>query len=235
MRFLVCDDDSVVTHLVTLLIIDYYKENNLGVPNILTFSSGEALLEDKGEKDFVFLDICMDGMNGIDVAAKIKRAHPSSFIFMITSYTEYLDDAMRQHVFRYMLKPITKDKLFANLTDALKEYSSHSSTIEVSTRKGNYFINSSDIIYLESKDRKVFVYTVDDIYESIQPMKHWLSELSPACFFQSHQGYVVNMKCVNFFDKAIIQLCDGRFKAYISKRRYLEFKDAMTLYWHSKK
>lgn len=103
-------------------------------PQLVSFTSGEALLSDTGEKDMVFLDIEMPGMNGIYIGNELKKTYKNVIIFVVTSYSEYLDEAMRFHVFRYLSKPLDKQRLFRNLRDALTCFSTIPAKIPVETR-----------------------------------------------------------------------------------------------------
>lgn len=64
----------------------------------------------------------MSGFDGIYVGNELKKQNESAIIFIVTSHLEYLDAAMRFHVFRYLSKPIDKQRLFQNLDDALELY-----------------------------------------------------------------------------------------------------------------
>ena len=65
MRILICDDDLLIQQKLTKYLREYFGNNGLKAPNLVVFSSGEELLQDKGEKDIVFLDIEMPGVSGI--------------------------------------------------------------------------------------------------------------------------------------------------------------------------
>ena len=67
----------------------------------------------------------MPGLNGIYVGKELKEKNKNTIIFIITSYVEYLDDAMRFHVFRYLSKPLDKQRLFQNMKDAIQLYKSY--------------------------------------------------------------------------------------------------------------
>ena len=68
----------------------------------------------------------MPGMNGIYVGNELKKSNPAVIIFIVTSYSEYLDEAMRFHVFRYLSKPLEQQRFFRNMQDAVNLY--HTST-----------------------------------------------------------------------------------------------------------
>ncbi|MDY2589148.1 MAG: response regulator [Agathobacter sp.] len=70
-------------------------------------------MADTGEKDLLFLDVEMPGMNGIYVGTELKRQNPDIMIFIVTSYSEYLDATMRFQVFRFLTKPLNRQRFFA--------------------------------------------------------------------------------------------------------------------------
>ena len=71
-------------------------------------------------------------------------------------------------------------------------------------------------------------------YESIHSMQYWIEILPKNCFIQSHRSFIVNLKHVSNFNHDIIYLEDGQFTAYLTKRKYTEFKNAYLLYLESR-
>ena len=122
MRILVCDDDALMVEQIKKCIKNYFERNHLKCPEVICFFDGESLLADTGDKDILFLDIEMPGMNGIYVGNELKKANSQIIIFVVTSYSEYLDAAMRFHVFRYLSKPLDKQRFYDNMKDAIDLY-----------------------------------------------------------------------------------------------------------------
>ena len=140
---------------------------------------------------------------------------------------------MRFQVFRYLSKPIDKNRLFRNMKDALFKYSTLSRKIQIETKNQVTMVYTRDIVLVEAKERKVFVHTKDKIYESIQKMDFWIEKLPSNSFFQSHRSYIVNLRFVSHFDNTLIYLCNGRFTAYLTRRKYVSFKNAYIMYLES--
>ena len=124
MRILICDDDLLIVEKLQKYLKSYFSHLHLRCPEIVCFSDGESLLADPGDKDILFLDIEMPGLDGIYVGNELKKKDKDIIIFIITSYSEYLDEAMLFHVFRYLSKPIDRQRLFRNLKNALDLYHS---------------------------------------------------------------------------------------------------------------
>ena len=235
MRIVICDDDSNITILLSQMLTTYFSKKKIKCPELSIFNSGENLLADKEQKDIVFLDVEMPGFDGIYVGNELKKQNESVIIFIVTSYIEYLDAAMRFHVFRYLSKPIDKQRLYHNLDDALELYSSFNQKIAIETKSGVTAVSTDDIVYVEAKGRKVTVYTTITDYESTQSMQFWKENLPSNNFFQSHISYIVNLAKVTSFDHELIYLCDGQYSAYLTRRKFTNFKNAYLLFMESRR
>lgn len=233
MRILICDDDTLIIEQLKKYIESYFESNHLKCPELVSFTSGEALLTDKGEKDIVFLDIEMPGMNGIYVGNELKKANRNVIVFVVTSYSEYLDEAMRFHVFRYLSKPLDKQRFFRNLKDALAYYNSITLKIPVETKQAVYSFPASQIIAIEAQGRKVIVHTARQDFDSIHNMNYWLEKLPQNSFFQTHRSFIVNFEHIVDFDHSTVHLSNPQITAYLTRRKYSSFRNTYLLYLES--
>ena len=237
LRVAICEDVLSYLHKQTQIIQSIRARLSKNV-KFFCLRSGEELLmepDKKGNLDIVFLDVEMPGFDGIYVGNELKKQNESVIIFIVTSYLEYLDAAMRFHVFRYLSKPIDKQRLFQNLDDALELYYSINQKIAVETKYGVTSVLTCDIVYVEAKGRKVIVHTSTADLDSTQTLQFWIDHLPQATFFQSHRSYIVNMAMVTSFDHELIYLCDGQFTAYLTRRKFTEFKKAYLMFMESKR
>lgn len=233
MRIAICDDDILIIKQIENLIKTFFETKSIKCPEIISFSSGESLLADEGAKDILFLDIEMPGINGIYVGKELKKANDRIIIFIVTSYPEYLDEAMRFHVFRYLSKPLEKRRFFRNMKDAVDLYNTITVKVPIETRQGIHTLPASSIIMIEAQGRKVTVHTTLHDFESIHTMQYWLDLLPKNCFFQTHRSFIVNFEHISDFDHSLVHLADNQFQAYLTKRKYSAFKDAYLLYLES--
>lgn len=224
MRILICDDCKDITRQLCIYIKDFFARSSLSCPPIDIFYSGEALLSDLGPKDIVFLDIEMPGVSGIFTGSELKKRNPDLLIFIVTSFSEYLDDAMRMNVFRYLSKPIEKERLFKNLEDAIKIYNSTTHIIPIVMKDSVKTVSSKEIIAIEAKDHKVFVYTTSGQFQTTNNMSYWAEHLPHSLFYQSHRSFWINMYHVTDFDHSMIYLYNRKYAAYLTRRKYNDFK-----------
>lgn len=66
----------------------------------------EAITEKSIIPDVIFSDIELPGMDGLNLAIRIKQLAPTAKIVFVTGYSHYAVDAYRQHINGYVLKPI---------------------------------------------------------------------------------------------------------------------------------
>lgn len=233
MRIVCCDDDIKIGEQIKEYLKLYFEDIYTPFPEFFFYSAGEDLLAVETNIDIAFLDVEMPGLNGIQLGEELKRRFPNIIIFIVTSYPDYLDDAMRFHVFRYLSKPLDKNRLFRNMKDALAKYSTISNKIQIETKNQVYAVYTKDIVFVEARDRKVFVYTKDTTYESLQKIDYWIKNLPSSNFFQSHRSYIVNFNFVSQFDNTVIHLCNNQFTAYLTRRKFTAFKNAYIMYLES--
>lgn len=234
MRIAICDDDELIIGQLEHYLAEYFFKNKLKQPEVHTYTIGETLLKEAEPFDIIFLDIEMPGQNGIYVGRKLKEKYPKLIIIIITSFAEYLDEAMRFQVFRYLSKPIDKNRLFRNMKDAISMYSCSDKKIILETKEGTTILSASDIILIEAKGREITVCTKDGShYVSIHNMNYWMETLDMPDFFRTHRSYIVNLGYVSFFDHSLIHLCENKYTAYLTRRKYTDFKAAYLLYAES--
>ena len=237
MRVIFCDDDSIILEQLHLYVSEYFEQLGGIIPEFACYSSGDALLNAKARADIAFLDVEMPGVSGIRVGAKLKELNPNIRIFIVTSYPDYLDEAMRFQVFRYLSKPIDKNRLFRNLKDAVYQYNMESREFPIVTNEGVFVRRAEEIICVEATQRKVLVHTIDGALQSTQNMEYWRQTLTLPCFYMTHRSYIVNLHFVNSIrkDTILLKYRNREMTAYLTRRRYTAFKDTYLWYMESVK
>ena len=71
--------------------------------------------------DLALLDVEMPGMTGIELAAAIKERQPGTAIIFVTAYPKYAVDAFAVRASGYLLKPVTREALEADVAHALSD------------------------------------------------------------------------------------------------------------------
>lgn len=236
MRILLCDDDPAVLQQMERLLRKLFQQIGAKPPEIALYTDGEKLIQSRDTGEIAFLDVEMPGLSGIYTGERLKKANPRIKIFILTSYMDYLDEAMKFHVFRYLSKPVDEKRLFRNMKEALYQIEMETEPVPIETKDGIIVRQAEEIVYIETDRRKTNIITVDQVYETVHPMRDWDALLQIGCFFQTHRSFIVNMRYVTAFTKDIVTLADPggqTYTAYLTKRNYSSFKNAFFLYLES--
>ncbi|MGN0436495.1 MAG: LytR/AlgR family response regulator transcription factor [Wujia sp.] len=229
MNIAICDDNLIFCEQLHTLLLNYFKKYHIKDTNIKIFNSGEEILNSPDSFDLAFLDVEMKELSGTYTGNELTKRNPNLIFFIITSYPQYLDEALHFHAFRYLSKPLDTNRLYLNLKDALYVFHTRQKKVVVETMDKVLTINSSSIIMLETINRKVVLHTCSGSITSTQPLKYWLSALEGLPFFQSHKSYIVNFAHVDSFNDNLIFMTDN-LKAYLTQRKYGEFKKNYLMY-----
>ena len=105
----------------------------------------------------------MPEIDGITLAARIKEASPQTGILFLTAYKEYAFDAYSVHPAGYLLKPVSQDKLAAEVRYACGEaHPSSHARVQIKTF-GNFdvYVDDRPISFRLAKAKEILDYLVD--------------------------------------------------------------------------
>lgn len=235
MRILFCDDNTEILQQLQRYVREFFRELGGKQPEYASYSSGDDLLRHETYADIAFLDVEMPGRSGIYVGDQLKDFNPHIKIMIITAYPDYLDEAMRFQVYRYLSKPIDKNRLFRNLKDAVYQYNMDTKEIPIPTQDGIVVRPAEQIICVESLKRKAVLLTTEQTFQTTRGIKEWREVLTLPCFYFPYRSFIINMKYVTEIKKDLILLTCGKVKkeAYLSRRKYQDFCDTYLLYLES--
>jgi len=179
--------------------------------------------------DVVFLDVMMSDGTGFDL---LKQLPSIDFKLVIVSgHNEFALQAFRFSAIDYLVKPVDQDELRATLAriksmgnppwqqvmEVLKQ--SVQPTREADRKivlkdmNAVYVVSVSSIIRCEASDNYTTFYLADQppIIVS-RPLKEYDELLSPLKFFRAHQSHLINLNCLQQFNKregGSIKMKDG--------------------------
>ncbi len=229
MKIAVVDDEEIIRRQIHGFIKKQEPDFQIS-----DFAAGEELLAAGTGFDIMFLDIQMEGMNGIEAAEIIRQSDTDAVIIFLTGIKEYVFDAFDVSPFHYLLKPVTEQKFTEVLCRAVKEAEKRQSRkdrrIFIKTKKRGYTLSLNSILYIESRGKKVEIHTTDmeDIIESYVTMEDFEIQLGDG-FYRCHRGYLVNMAHIAGYDSDSIVLSSGE-QVCLTKKKHSGFVKAYMWY-----
>lgn len=222
MRVAVCDNDTVFLKEFTDLI-DSYIFNRDVMLNVKKFTDYQNLIDQTDDFDIFFLDYKMDGIDGLEFARQLtERYGDKKRIVFVTAYPEIVYEAFEVRAFRFLVKPVEKDKLYRVLDD-LFVTTNLNPKITIKTDGETYYLEADDIYYLKVERKNTsFILDKKEII-CHKPMDYFEEYLSGcSAFFRIHRSYLVNVKKLKSFKNTYVIMQNGD-KIEMSRRRYSDF------------
>lgn len=225
----IVDDEAGSRQLLEKYVIAWAKENRQHV-RIQTFESAEEFLFKDGDKttDILLLDIEMNSMNGVELAAHVRRDNRRMQIIFVTGYMDYIQEGYEVEALHYLLKPVSAEKLFPVLDRGAERLQTADAALLLSFKGELVRIPFYEIRYLEVQKNYVTVHGKED-YEVKQPLSELERELDES-FFRTGRSYIVNLKFVRRITKTEV-LLEGGSSVPLSRGMYEKINQAMIRYF----
>ncbi|MCM1330478.1 MAG: LytTR family DNA-binding domain-containing protein [Ruminococcus sp.] len=212
-----CDDDGGQVKNLRRLIGEWAADKPFAV-NIAGYESGEQFLfEYRADRcGLLLLDIEMGGINGMELARKLRAGGDLLPIIFITGYADYMSDGYEVEALHYLLKPVERDRLFA----ALDRYAAKREVCEeiiLAAEEGARRVSAGNIVYAEAFGRKTEAHLRDG---SVLRCNMSIGEFEKFDgFIHCHRSYIVNLKRVGSITKSCVTVETGE-EIPLSRRLY---------------
>lgn len=193
LKVAICDDIPVIAEVIENLILEY----DSSLFEIDVFNNPFRLIEflKTNTYDLFILDIEYADITGIEIAEAIREENFTCPIIFITCFNEYMERAFKVNTFDYILKPVTKDKLYPALNRTIKYLNLDDSKFTFTFNKVFYSLPHSEIIYFEKNKRRVLIHTASNTYETLLQTNALLSKINDN-FVQVHTSFIVNARYI---------------------------------------
>ena len=221
-KIAICDDEQEYREQIREYLIEYKKEKNISL-YIKEFESGDTLAESGEAFNMVFLDYCMKGHNGIESAKAIRKKDLRCGIVFVTAYPDFVFDSFEVQPFRFLLKPLAKEKIF----EAIDSYIAQMKVampITVIEEGCRISVLTDDIVYAEADGKNCYIHTRSKTYHSSSTLAKLQEILPESAFYRIHKSYLINMYCVTMIDGKLVTMINGRTLP-VSRTKCKDFKD----------
>ncbi len=217
-KILIIDDDERER-----IVLRYIIEQLDDVKIIGEASNGleGVLLAKENKPDLVLLDITMPELDGMETARRLKELpSPPLFVF-VTLHADKAVEAFKLGALDYIVKPIEPGRIRETIERVNKQLA-HDKYIDLQVEaklrerinlllrsmgrddlpyiklpvkeKGRIILlNQEQIVYAESRGKKVFIITDEGEYSSSYTLNELEIRLDSSRFFRVHQAFIVNI------------------------------------------
>ncbi|MEG0382504.1 MAG: LytTR family DNA-binding domain-containing protein [Christensenella sp.] len=215
-KIAICEDKQNDL-LLLLSYIDKYSVSNALHAEIkcYDFCSGSRLIEaiEHGANfDIVFLDVMMPGLSGLDTAKEIRQIGYGAIIVFMSISKDFALDAYSVRAYDYILKPISKERLFLLLDEIISESLSQANKYIILRRSTSLLrILFNKIRHIEVIQKRLYFTMNDDAVFDVAGTMGSVEKtlMADARFLKPHRSYIVNMDYIDTINSKEICMLDN--------------------------
>ena len=209
-RIAVVENELNVAQNDIVLLERYAKENSVSLETAI-FQNGYEFLDTEEEFDAVLMDIDMPGLNGMEVAEKLREKNKTIDIIFTTNLPQFAVDGYKVQALDFVIKPVT----FPNLSFAMEKVVEKKRNIV----NGSFFlriggfarrIHNEEVLYIEMVNHYIVLHETDMEPLRIRGSLKMIEDLlNPEIFVKINSGIIINISKVSSFENGLILMEDG--------------------------
>ena len=170
--------------------------------------------------DFIFLDIDMPKITGLELAAALRSK--TDYLIFTTAHSKFAIDAFEVNADQFLLKPIAMSKFALTINQLLKRRPTPQDVVPIGESKSAEFfiktdqknklirINPSEIIAIEGMDNYVKIHTVAGPIVAYFTLKELEEKLNgDAAFFRVQKSFIVARYYITHIEGHMIHCLNG--------------------------
>lgn len=186
------------------------------------------------ECDILFLDISIQGKNGMDLLKAVPNMQ--SEVIFITAHSEYALSAFKFAATGYILKPIDDIDLAKAIDKAtervlIKRQAKKGiaptnimhQKIGIPNNNAIDYVSTEDIIYLQAENTYTHVVTKNREIVSSYNLGKFKELLNEKLFFQVHRSFIINLNCIRRYESSGMVIMENNMEIPVSKSSREDF------------
>ena len=197
-RIAIVEDAAFDRQVLRDCLREYGQETGAEL-QITEFTGGTAFLEQYQEDlDLIFMDIMMDGLDGLTTARKLRRRDDKVLLVFVTSMLQYAVQGYSVDAMDFIVKPVTYTGLKLCMDRVVRRPNETTPVrLRFTNREGTHSVDAAEICYIESLEHKIVVHTVQGEIQSDMSLAAAEKMVKALPFFRCHVSYLVNLRYVD--------------------------------------
>lgn len=231
LRLAICDDEPMDCALVAQMSREILGAEGVEAELSAYPSAAELLRAIRAGRAFhiFLLDVMMEGMDGMELAAALRAGHEDAAIIFISSNREMALRGYEVAAARYLAKPVEREKLREALLYCAASREKKRPLALPTASGGQSRVDPSAIVYVEAWERGVRLDLGAEKLEAKIPISQLAAMLPGGRFAYCHRTLLVNLACVRHVRYCELELKNGE-RLPISKYRLAQFKSEFLKY-----
>lgn len=206
----VCDDEPTDRQQAAGLTNEILAAEGL-ICTLCTYGNAKdlfAAVQRGAQFHILLLDVMMDGLDGMELAAALRELGNSIAIIFMSTNREMALRGYEVSAARYLAKPLQRSQLREALLYCYKTFC-EKKEILLPTAKGRRRIPLSDILYAEAMERVTKLALTDRVEELSVKFSDLTPLLPERQFVFCHRSYLVNLEYIAYIRNRELELTTG--------------------------
>lgn len=206
--------------------------STLCMAQIRTFESAEELLINfsEGQFDLLFLDIYMDGINGMEAARKLRTIDKACKLIFVTLTESFAVSSYDVQASYYLLKPVSQEQVAKALQVCSEQLLQEQRVLRVLADRYHVNIPFQNILYVDVYRNAVQIHCQNEIARTYMKFSEISALLADDIrFLECFRGCIVNLENVKEIRDEDFILTNGE-RVAIRKKGISSIKKAYANY-----
>ena len=208
-KIAICDDMEQDAQYIAAAVKKWAEQANV-YADIRSFRSAEGFLFDYAahkDYDILLLDIELGAMDGVTMAKALRKSNDTVQIIFITGYSDYIAEGYDVAALHYLVKPVSREKLFAVLDRAWEKHRRNARCLNLELSDELVRLPLYEVRYLDVHQNYVTVHARQD-YTVKRTLGEFEAQLDEG-FLRVGRGMILNLKQIRRVTKKEVVLADG--------------------------
>lgn len=233
MKIAVVEDEKAHSDLLLRYLEEWGRET--GQPVLAeAFGSAESFLFWYGEQrdcDVLFVDIQMPGMDGMELARKVRKENGDIVIIFATGVGDYLEEGYEVEALHYLIKPLSPKKVKECLEKVLRRRR-REAFVTLHTGEEILKISQEHINYVEARGRSCCIGRTGaaeplEVRENFSELE---GMLDGGEFMKCHRSFLCRISNIHHIGKTDVFFDDGS-AVPVSRRLYRQVNQRFISYF----
>jgi len=198
MKIAICDDQKECNDNLKQMLKNYFRAKQIENCEIKEYISGDKLSNEysPGMFDFIFLDVQMPRLSGLETAERIRSQDLRVDIIFVTNMSDQMYMGFTYNAKEFLIKEVSQkqiDKIMDRLLNEMRRREDIGTyLIKQKLDKGKVFLRLPDVLYFESYDKDVTAVTKDEKFVFRNQLSAVEQDLSGKGFIRINRSLLVN-------------------------------------------
>lgn len=196
-KIAVCDDENKICVNFRDKIISILKDINI-TAEVQIFDNAVCFFKELKQEKYhiVFLDIDMPNLSGLEIAEEMMNMINKPLLIFVTNQDALVYQSFQYHPFGFIRKGYFDDEIERIVISAIDTIQMENYYYLFRSESETVRMDISDVIYFESCQNYVILYTKNASYRYRETLTRIEIELSSRGFIRIHKGFLINQEAV---------------------------------------